>query len=106
LVDKLDTTVNQSNTTNQSLVNETSKLPFVHKSWILKIMCIHFIFIDINGSVNINSNLIENLPLYSMSLYGQDGSIYDSQQLEKVFYKTFLFVICTSIYLILCMITI
>ncbi|XP_026815955.1 serine/threonine-protein kinase SIK3-like isoform X3 [Rhopalosiphum maidis] len=61
LVDKLDTTVNQSNTTNQSLVNET----------------------NINGSVNINSNLIENLPLYSMSLYGQDGSIYDSQQLEK-----------------------
>lgn len=31
-----------------------------------------------------------------MSLYGQDGSIYDSQQLEKVY---FLFVICTSIYL-------
>ncbi|XP_027851338.2 serine/threonine-protein kinase SIK3-like [Aphis gossypii] len=61
LVDKLDTTVNQSNTTNQSLVNET----------------------NIDGSVNINSNLIENLPLYSMSLYGQDGSIYDSQQLEK-----------------------
>lgn len=29
-----------------------------------------------------------------MSLYGQDGSIYDSQQLEKVY---FLFVICTFI---------
>lgn len=51
----------------------------------IKIICINIIFIDIDGSVNINSNLIENLPLYSMSLYAQDGSIYDSQQLEKVF---------------------
>jgi len=51
----------------------------------IKIMCINIIFIDIDGSVNINSNLIENLPLYSMCLYAQDGSIYDSQQLEKVF---------------------
>lgn len=42
------------------------------------------IIIETNESVNINSNLIENLPLYSMSLYAQDGSIYDSQQLEKV----------------------
>jgi hypothetical protein len=43
-------------------------------------------FIEIDGSVNINSNIIENLPLYSMSLYTQDCSIYDSQQLEKVYY--------------------
>lgn len=43
-------------------------------------------FIEIDESVNINSNLIENVPLYSMSLYAQDGSIYDSQQLEKVYY--------------------
>jgi len=42
------------------------------------------IIIETDESVNINSNLIENLPLYSMSLYAQDGSIYDSQQLEKV----------------------
>lgn len=49
-------------------------------------MNINIIFIEVNGSVNINSNLIENLPLYSMSLYVQDGSIYDdSQQLEKVY---------------------
>lgn len=43
-------------------------------------------FIETNESVNINSNLIENLPLYSMLHYAQDGSIYDSQQLEKVCY--------------------
>lgn len=48
------------------------------------------IITETNESVNINSNLIENLPLYSMSLYAQDGSIYDSQQLEKVncFYRS------------------
>lgn len=85
MVDKLDTTVNQSNTTNQSLVNETSKFTFIYVLKV-KIICINNIFIDDNGSVNINSNLIENLPLYSMSLYAQDGSIYDSQQLEKVFF--------------------
>ncbi|VVC38733.1 Hypothetical protein CINCED_3A004333 [Cinara cedri] len=61
LVDKLDTTINQCNSTKQPFANEPKP----------------------NGSVNINSNLIENLPLYSMSLYAQDGSIYDSQQLEK-----------------------
>lgn len=53
-------------------------------------MCINnIIFIETNGSVNINSNLIEKLPLYSMLLYAQDCSIYDSQQLEKVYYIIF-----------------
>lgn len=47
-------------------------------------MTLNITFIELNGAVNINSNLIENLPLYSMSFYAQDGSIYDSQQLEKV----------------------
>ncbi|XP_025421744.1 serine/threonine-protein kinase SIK3-like isoform X3 [Sipha flava] len=61
LVDKLESSVHQCNNSNQSFVNETK----------------------IDGSVNINSNIIENLPLYSMSLYTQDCSIYDSQQLEK-----------------------
>lgn len=55
----------------------------------IMVISINIIFIESNGSVNINSNLIENLPLYSMSLYAQDGSIYDSQQLEKVY--SFLF---------------
>lgn len=54
-------------------------------------------FIEIDGSVNITSNLIENLPLYSMSLYAQDGSIYDSQQLEKVYY--FILQLNSSIFL-------
>lgn len=57
---------------------------FIHSNII--IIFIYFIFIETNESVNINSNLIENLPLYSMLHYAQDGSIYDSQQLEKVYY--------------------
>lgn len=52
-------------------------------------MSTHIIFIESNGCVNINSNLIEKLPLYSMLLYAQDCSIYDSQQLEKVYYIIF-----------------
>lgn len=54
-------------------------------TFIIVVININIIYLEINGSVNINSNLIENLPLYSMLLYAQDGSIiYDSHQLEKV----------------------
>ncbi|XP_050426740.1 serine/threonine-protein kinase SIK3-like isoform X3 [Adelges cooleyi] len=63
LVDKLGSTfTNQCSSNNQLFANVTE---------------------ESDASVNINSNVIENLPLYSMSLYAQDGSINDSEQLEK-----------------------
>ncbi|XP_050531158.1 serine/threonine-protein kinase SIK3-like isoform X2 [Daktulosphaira vitifoliae] len=64
LVDKLDSTFNDHcNSNNNPQFTDASE--------------------ENDSTVQINSNVIENLPLYSMSLYGQDGSIYDSQQLEK-----------------------
>lgn len=61
-------------------------------TFIIIVINTNIILLETNGAVNINSNLIENLPLYSMSLYAQDGSIiYDSHQLEKVSYYLFVY---------------